>query len=133
MNGSKLAKVKAEFVHLSPEKQNQICEKVITFYFIMDSWNEAGDVNLFRQNCHAGGCEFVTDKHTDMPICSRKVVYIAMKTPALRGGYYDFVDGCFKLREVKPHLASPIILWIEIQDPRSTTWNHNMYAVSMSL
>ncbi|KAL9372671.1 hypothetical protein Peur_034915 [Populus x canadensis] len=63
-----------------------------------------------RQNCHAGGCEFVTDKHTDMPICSRKVVYIAMKTPALRGGYYDFVDGCFKLREVKPHLASPIIL-----------------------
>ncbi|KAI5569203.1 hypothetical protein BDE02_12G062700 [Populus trichocarpa] len=27
MNGSKLAKVTAEFVHLSPEKQNQICEK----------------------------------------------------------------------------------------------------------
>lgn len=37
MNGSKLAKVTAEFVHLSPEKQNQICEKVFTFYFIMDS------------------------------------------------------------------------------------------------
>jgi hypothetical protein len=36
--------------------------------------------------------------------------YIAMKTPALRGGYYDFVDGCFKHREVKPHIASPIIL-----------------------
>ena len=32
------------------------------------------------------------------------------KKIALRGGYYDFVVGCFKLWEYEPNTSTPIII-----------------------
>ncbi|CAK7328925.1 unnamed protein product [Dovyalis caffra] len=73
------AKVKAEYGHLPPCKQNQKCEK------------EAVNLSLINIQTYP----YVRER-------------VEKKTLALRGGYYDFVNGCFQLWEVKSSTTPPI-------------------------
>ncbi|KAG5230151.1 hypothetical protein OIU77_007703 [Salix suchowensis] len=73
------AKVKAEFGHLPLEEQKRECEK------------EAVNLSLTNLQTYP----YVRER-------------MARKALALRGGYYDFVEGCFKLWEVKTIITTPI-------------------------
>uniref|UniRef100_A0A6N2LSR1 Carbonic anhydrase n=1 Tax=Salix viminalis TaxID=40686 RepID=A0A6N2LSR1_SALVM len=73
------AKVKAEFGHLPLDEQKRECEK------------EAVNLSLTNLQTYP----YVRER-------------MARKALALRGGYYDFVEGCFKLWEVKSIITTPI-------------------------
>ncbi|KAH8486962.1 hypothetical protein H0E87_025814 [Populus deltoides] len=73
------AKVKAKFGHLRPHEQNHKCEK------------EAVNLSLINLQTY--------------PYVQERMAEGAL---ALRGGYYDFVQGCFQLWEVKSIVTPPI-------------------------
>ncbi|KAF9667861.1 hypothetical protein SADUNF_Sadunf15G0067300 [Salix dunnii] len=73
------AKVKAEFGHLPPDEQKRKCEM------------EAVNLSLTNLQTYP----YVRER-------------MAKNALALRGGYYDFVKGCFKLWEVKSIITPPI-------------------------
>ncbi|KAJ6411751.1 hypothetical protein OIU84_008350 [Salix udensis] len=75
------AKVKAEFGHLPPDEQNRECGM------------EAVNLSLINIQTYP----YVRES-------------MARKALALRGGYYDFVKGCFELWEVKSIITPPIHL-----------------------
>ncbi|KAF9667863.1 hypothetical protein SADUNF_Sadunf15G0067500 [Salix dunnii] len=75
------AKVKAEFGHLPPDDQNRECEK------------EAVSLSLINIQTYP----YIRER-------------MARKALALRGGYYDFVKGCFELWEVKSIITPTIHL-----------------------
>ncbi|KAJ6676683.1 CARBONIC ANHYDRASE [Salix viminalis] len=92
------AKVKAEFGHLPPDdEQNRECEM------------EAVNLSLINIQTYP----YVREK-------------MARKALALRGGYYDFVKGCFELWEVKSIIHHE-------DSASSTTQIHNIYVVSITL
>ncbi|KAJ6688156.1 CARBONIC ANHYDRASE [Salix koriyanagi] len=73
------AKVKAEFGHLPLDEKIRECEK------------EAVNLSLTNLQTYP----YVRER-------------MARKALALRGGYYDFVEGCFKVWEVKTIITTPI-------------------------